>query len=55
LDDRYAEESSRNFDVKGSEFRVIPVHKTIEPETEILPYEKVSGIPEKAELPSPII
>ena len=49
LDDMYAEESSRDFDVEGSEFRVIPVHKTIEPGTEILPYEKVSGILEKAE------
>lgn len=49
LDDMYAEESSRDFDVEGSEFRVIPVHKAIEPGTEILSYEQVSGILEKAE------
>lgn len=45
----YDEEVSPAFDVEGSEFRVIPVHETIEPGTEILSYEKISGILEKAE------
>jgi len=45
----YDEEVSRDFDVEGSEARVIPVHEAIEPGTEILPYEKVSGLLEKAE------
>jgi len=45
----YDEEVSRDFDVEGSEARVIPVHEAIEPGTEILSYEKISGILEKAE------
>jgi len=45
----YDEEVSRDFDVEGSEARVIPVHEAIEPGTEILPYEKVSGLLKKAE------
>lgn len=45
----YDEEVSPAFDVEGSEFRVIPVHETIEPGTEILSYEKISGILKKAE------
>ena len=45
----YDEEVSCDFDVEGSEARVIPVHEAIEPGTEILPYEKVSGLLEKAE------
>ncbi|MCD6390378.1 MAG: 4Fe-4S binding protein [Dehalococcoidia bacterium] len=45
----YDEEVSRDFDVEGYEARVIPVHEAIEPGAEILPYEKVSGLLEKAE------
>jgi len=45
----YDEEVSRDFDVEGYEARVIPVHEAIEPGTEILPYEKISGLLEKAE------
>jgi ferredoxin len=45
----YDEAVSPAFDVEGSEWRVIPVHETIEPGTEILSYEKISGILEQAE------
>ncbi len=38
LDDTYAEEGSRDFDVEGFKFRVISVPKTIEPRREILSY-----------------
>lgn len=45
----YDEEASRAFDAAGSEARVIPVHQTIEPGTEILPYETAFGLLDKAE------
>jgi len=43
------EELSPGFDLEGYAFRVIPVQKTIEQETEILPYESISQIIEQAE------
>jgi len=45
----YDEEVSPAYDVGGSEFRVIPVLETIEPGTEVLSYEQIAGILEKAE------
>ena len=43
------EEISHDFDEEGQEARVIPIQKTIESETEILPYEKASEILREAE------
>jgi NAD-dependent dihydropyrimidine dehydrogenase PreA subunit len=45
----YDEEISHHFDEEGQEARVIPIEKTIESETEFLPYEKVSEILREAE------
>jgi len=50
LCDRMAdEEDSLEFEEEGYESRVIPVERTIEPEAEILPYEKVSEILKQAD------